>query len=86
MPPRAAVQIAYEVRRGNPFTQYQLPDFELDKPPIIVEAEHVEITRRVGNLLVLEIHKPVFRVTVQGFDLHRDIRVKVSAVDRETGG
>ncbi len=79
MPRNAAVWVAYDVRRGNPFIQYQRPDFELDKPPIVIESEHAEITRRGGNLLVIDIRDPHFRVTVEGFDVRRDIRVRVEA-------
>ncbi len=79
MPRIAAVWVAYEVRRGNPFSQYQLPDFELDKTPIVMQAEHAKITRRGRNLVVLWIQDPHFRVTVKGFDVHRDIRVRVEA-------
>ncbi len=79
MPRTAAVWVAYEVRRGNPFSQYQPPDFELDKPPIVMHIEHAEIARRGRNLLVLEIQDPHFRVTVKGFDVRRDIRVRIEA-------
>ena len=83
MPAYVAVSVAYEVRRGNPFTQYQPPDFEMDKPPIELIAEHADIARHAGNRLVLRIHAPDFQVTVKGFDAHRDIRVKVLGFDEE---
>ena len=85
MPRYAAVWVAYETRRGNPFSQYEPPDFEVDKPPIDLHAEQAEVTRQQGNLLVLRIQRPDFQVTVKGFDAHRDIRVKVLGVDEEAG-
>ena len=85
LPRFAAVSVAYEVRRGNPFRQYQLPDFEMDKPPISVQVERVEVARQQGNLLILRIQQPDFQVMVRGFDIHRDIRVKVLGVDEEVG-
>ncbi len=39
MPRHAAVWVAYEVRRGNPFVLYQPPDFELNRPPIKLRAQ-----------------------------------------------
>jgi hypothetical protein len=83
MPRQAAVQVAYEVRRGNPFLQYQLPDFELDKAPITLEARHLELARQLGNLLVFNIAKSDFELTVKGFDPRRDLRVRVQPVEPE---
>jgi hypothetical protein len=85
MPRYAAVQVAYEVRRGNPFSQYQPPDFEMNKAPISVRADQTVVTRTQGNLLVLQIQQPRFRLTVKGFDVRRDIRVKVLGVDEAVG-
>ncbi len=81
MPPRAEVRIAYEVRRGNPFTQYQPPDFELDKPPIEVHAERAAVFRRQYNVLAFRIEAPDFLVTVSGFDVLRDMRVQVLGLE-----
>lgn len=83
MPGHAAVWMGYEVRRGNPFNQYQPPDFELDKPPIQVTVVSAVVSRREGNLLVLRLDKPDFQLTVKGFDERRDIRVKVLGIDAE---
>jgi hypothetical protein len=85
MPRNAAVSVAYELRRGNPFSQYQSPDFELDKPPIQVSAVAANVLQKQRNLLVLGIQKPDFQVTVKGFDVRRDIRVRVLSVDGEVG-
>ncbi len=78
-PRYAAVRVAYDVRRGNALKQYQLPDFELDKPPIRVSTKGAEIHRCEQNFLVFGIGAADFELTVRGFDLHRDIRVKVLA-------
>jgi len=85
MPRHAAVWVAYELRRGNPFSQYQPPDFEMDKPPIQLNAVAAEVAQQQRNLLVLRIQKPDFQVTVKGFDVRRDIRVRVLGVDGEYG-
>ena len=81
MPRHAAVRVAYETRRGNPFAQYQPLDFEMDRPPVELEVEGADVVRRQLNLIAIRIRAPDFHVTVKGFDVHRDIRVKVDAID-----
>jgi hypothetical protein len=77
-PPSAfALALAYEVRRGNPFRQYQPPDFELDKLPIRIATHHAEVMTRRANLLTVRLTHSDFTITVTGFDPHRDIRVKL---------
>lgn len=81
LPKHVAVQVAYDVRRGNPFTQYQPLDFALDEPPIEVDAGATSIALQTRNVLVLAVEDAPFDVTVKGFDRHRDIRVKVLPVE-----
>ncbi|HEY1437858.1 MAG TPA: hypothetical protein VGG82_10205 [Casimicrobiaceae bacterium] len=83
-PPRyLAVRAAYEVRRGNPFTLYQPFDFELDRAPIALALEGATFVRQRENELVVRIDDASFRVTVQGFDSRRDVRVKAVPLDEE---
>lgn len=83
-PPRyLAVRAAYEVRRGNPFALYQPFDFDLDRSPIVLELEGAAFVRRRENELVVRIDDAQFRVTVQGFDPRRDVRVKAIPLDEE---
>jgi hypothetical protein len=83
-PPRyLAVRAAYEVRRGNPFALYQTFDFELGRPPIALAAEGATLVRGRENELVVRIDDSKFRLTVQGFDPRRDIRVKAIPLDEE---
>ncbi|MEM9056797.1 MAG: hypothetical protein AAGD86_04930 [Pseudomonadota bacterium] len=74
----AALRAAYDVRRGNPFRQWQPPDFRLDEAPIDVRVTGAAIVRRADNELVVEIGAEEFSVTVTGFDRHRDVRVKLA--------
>ena len=81
-PPRLLmVRAAYEVRRGNPFSLYQPFDFDLDRPPITLEVQGATFVRRLGNELVVRIDDARFRLTVQGFDPRRDVRVKAIPLD-----
>ena len=77
MPQFAGVQMAYEVRRGNPFSAYQPLDFEVDRPPIEVQGQGAEVVRQSRNLIVLRIQDPEFKLAVRGFDSRRDVRIKV---------
>ena len=83
MSKHAVVRVAYEVRRGNPFAQYQPPDFDLSRAPIDIAAEHAGIVQCTGNRLVVRIDAPDFNVTVRGFDCRRDIRVRLEAAPSE---
>jgi hypothetical protein len=75
------VRAAYEVRRGNPFALYQPFDFEVGRAPITFAAEGATLVRGHANELVVRIDDPQFRLTVQGFDPRRDVRVKAIPLD-----
>jgi hypothetical protein len=83
MPPFAGVRVAYEVRRGNPFSLYQPLDFEMNRLPIEVAAHGAEVVRLLANLTVLRIQHPDFWLTVKGFDPRRDVRVKVFSLGED---
>ena len=78
------VRVAYEVRQGNPFARYQRPDFDLAQTPIAIAAQGLEVQQADGNQLVLRVLEPSFRLEVDGFDRHRDVRVRVSAEEAPT--
>lgn len=80
-PPAAiVVEVAYEVRRGNPFAQYQSFDFELDRAPISVLAANAELDELGGNRLLLRPKGPDFGLVVTGFHVARDLRVRARSV------
>lgn len=72
-----SVEVAYEVRKGNPFKKYLPFDFKLDEAPIRVEAERVSISKIDNNKLMLTAESTDFEVEVTGFDERRDLRVRV---------
>ncbi len=80
LPRFAAVLAAYDTRRGNPFRQWQPPDFRLNESPISVAVRGATVARCENNVLLLELTRREFEVTVRGFDPHRDVRVRVSPV------
>ncbi len=83
LPRYLAVRAAYEVRRGNPFALYQPFDFEMDRPPIALALDGATFVRRRENEVVVRIDDAQFRLTVQGFDPRRDVRVKAIPLDEE---
>lgn len=78
-------EVAYEVRRGNPFKRYDINDFDLDRKPIVIDHASVEISRRNGNTLEFAVVGDDFEVKVTGFDANRDLVVRARAVAPEDG-
>jgi len=68
--------IAYEVRSGNPFKKYTSLDFDVTKEPIQIRFEGVKPMLCKENTIQIEVIRSDFRVTVTGFDTHRDLRVR----------
>ncbi len=76
LPKIATVEVAYDVRQGNPFKKYQPFDFELNKPPISIKGKGVKASILKLNALQIVIDQPEFRLTVTGFDPRRDLKIK----------
>jgi hypothetical protein len=76
IPKIITIEIAYDVRHGNPFKKYQPFDFSLGKAPIKVKGKYVKASVLRPNALRLTIENPKFQLTVTGFDSKRDLRVK----------
>ena len=51
-------------------------DFDVSQEPIQVKAEGVKLMLCKENTLQIEVIRSDFRVTVTGFDTHRDLRVR----------
>lgn len=83
IPEQISVRVAYEVRSGNPFKKYTPLDFELDKDPIIIRPNGLEIISCRDNHLHLGVMTADFHLAVTGFDRHRDLRIKISARRRQ---
>jgi len=72
------IWIAYEVRSGNPFKKYTTLDFDLNKPPIKFQVQGANLLLSKENIIQLEVQKGNFKLTVTGFDIHRDLRIKTN--------
>jgi len=76
IPFRATIKVAYDVRRGNPFAQYESYDFNLSQ--LQVSSAGCRILSEQNNEMKIEITSRDFKLTVNGFDTNRDIVVKVT--------
>lgn len=82
-PDELHVTVAYDVRRGNPFKKYDSADFQLLKGPVklVDEPRGLAVIESSGNRLRLKVTNPDFHLSMGGFDLNRDLIVRVVAKD-----
>lgn len=78
LPDRIRIEVAYEVVRGNPFKKYSLFDFQLNEAPINIETDRAIPMQIEGNKLIIKVEKSDFLIKITGFDINRDLRVRVS--------
>lgn len=84
LPLRGVLRLAYGVRRGNPFRQYEVTDFDLAKGSIRITSSGCSITHRSGNVMEFEVLSPDFFLELKGFDTKRDLVVDVKEKTYET--
>jgi hypothetical protein len=75
LPKEVAVEVAYELRRGNAFKKYERFDFQLQKKPIQIVAQSADVQPE-DNLLRIKPTGEDFLIEVTGFDPHRDLAVR----------
>jgi len=74
----ATIMVAYDVRRGNPFKQYDEFDFNFeDHYSIKINREYVNILHRDLNILKIKILNKNYSFKIVGFDDKRDLIVSV---------
>jgi hypothetical protein len=78
LPREISIEMAYDVREGNPFKRYRILDFELDKPPIKVKAAGLRIQHPRANVLYLVLEKRDFHLSLTGFDPNRDLKIRMT--------
>jgi len=76
-PFQAKVKMAYDTRRGNPFSQYDKFDFDVASASIKIEARDCNVIERKDNILEVEITGRNFEIKVTGFDPKRDLVIDV---------
>jgi hypothetical protein len=71
------ITAAYDVRRGDAFRKFQALDFSLAAAPIRIRAVSGKVVEARDNRAVVQISSDKFKLTVTGFDPHRDVRVRI---------
>jgi len=74
------LELAYDVRKGNPFKKYAVDDFRLLQGPVRIDGREVglKIVRVEDNIMEVEVRNAAFELTLTGFDTKRDLIVNVS--------
>jgi hypothetical protein len=70
---------AYEVRRGDAFNRYIPEDFDLKGGEFDIELHDATLLSRADNRILAKLESKDFKIAVKGFDVKRDVRVRVTA-------
>jgi hypothetical protein len=75
------VRMAYDVRRGNPFSKFKPFDFDAkDESSVQIQASgSVSVHRAEPNLIAMTIDDHTFECHIYGFDKERDLIIKARA-------
>ena len=76
-PNRMDIQVAYNIRRGNPLSRYDQRDFDLASEDFIVRCNGCTIEERYLNHLIANVNRANASVSIDGFDRNRDVIVEV---------
>jgi hypothetical protein len=83
-PVSAKVTVAYDVRRGNPFKQYEINDFDLASSSISIRPMGCAVLRNNRNIMEIQVTGSDFDLEVTGFDPKRDLVINVKEESDET--
>ncbi len=81
VPASVRVRVAYDVRRGNPFSKYNVGDFRLESMDVKVTG--AEVFNTYENEIILDVTQEDFSLTIRGFDANRDVRVSAVRLGAE---
>jgi len=84
LPLMAKIMVAYDVRKGNPFKQYEPADFDFGGNRITISSNGCTIRNRNRNTIECIITGTGFNLEVTGLDPNRDIVVDVKEIENET--
>jgi hypothetical protein len=81
---KLTIAVGYDQQGGgNPLKKgargYSEYDFEVDKKPISINAAGIDVQIKSGNRLEAIVTEPEFRLEVVGFDVNRDLVIRVDA-------
>ena len=75
LPIRLKIKVAYDIRKGNPFKNYSLFDFDLNK--LIIESTGCSIDNILNNEMEIKAKAQDFSMEINGFDLNRDLVIDI---------
>ena len=78
LPKEIDIEVAYDVRQGNPFNRYSQFDFELNKPPIRVSGKGLKVSISKSNMIHIVLEERSFQLLVTGFDPNRDLKIRTT--------
>lgn len=82
-PQTIRIEAAYDVASGNPFKKYNPLDFKLGKNggiSLSMTTEAAKIISNKENVIRLEVTTLPFKLNATGFDINRDLKVKLTKV------
>ena len=79
------VSVAYDLPSGNPLKAWCKFDFDFKAKdgPIEFKGSGVEVKATTGNVLEIKVTELDFHLTAIGFDVHRDLFVRIDEADSE---
>ncbi|MGQ9907593.1 MAG: hypothetical protein ACUVS2_02040 [Candidatus Flexifilum sp.] len=76
-PERVTVELAYDVRAGDPFRQHSAADFDLRSGAIAIDGQGVTVEAHEINRLTFTVLQADFYVAFSGFHAGRDLAVRL---------
>jgi hypothetical protein len=82
------VSVAYDLPSGNPLRSWCKYDFDFtdDNGPVRFKVNGLSMVEKSGNTLQLKVTQADFQLTATGFDVHRDLFVRIDEPDPKTTG
>lgn len=80
LPIQASVRVAYDIRGGNPFSNYHPMDFQLTDNNINIVVNGGNIGQVTQNQIIANVTQDDFELRVTGFDERRDLIADVREV------
>ncbi len=79
------VSVAYDLPSGNPLKAWSKFDFDFreNNSRLQFTGNGVNVKARTGNIMEIEVIKPDFQVTATGFDINRDLFVRIDETNGE---
>ncbi len=82
------ISVAYDMAGGNPLRHWSPFDFDFrakDQKQINFKGKGIAATLRSGNVIDVKVTDPEFELTATGFDVHRDLFIRIDEISGEEG-